>query len=164
MGTSFCSQSMCSSSGGWVAWQQLVLLIKTEARKAWSTSAFSSFFVIMFPLTSYKGWRFSLAVLLLLICTNIFLLSAASGISNILIILSSLLLQGPPSPHSTAMADQRTLHCPSKSGVPPPGLSLALSSFPFTQSLKFSQQASRTPELRSIFLLETGEIQPFKWK
>lgn len=52
----FCSQSLSSSSGGWVPKEQLVLLWKTETKKALNTSAFSSLFVTMlFPIFSIKA-------------------------------------------------------------------------------------------------------------
>lgn len=49
--------SLSSSSAGWVPWEQLVLLIKTEA-KALSSSAFFSSLSIMFP--SCMPWRVEL--------------------------------------------------------------------------------------------------------
>jgi len=47
MGASFCSPSLSSSSGGWITREQLVLLLKSEAKKALRTSVFPSAFVTM---------------------------------------------------------------------------------------------------------------------
>lgn len=58
---SFCSLSLSTSSGEWVPGEQLILLLKTEAKKTFSTSAFSSSHVTVFPPTSNKGWRFSIS-------------------------------------------------------------------------------------------------------
>lgn len=62
MRPSFCSLSLSPSSECWVPGEQLVLLLKTEAKKALNTSAFTSSFVTVFPPTSNKGWVFPLAL------------------------------------------------------------------------------------------------------
>lgn len=54
-GAPFCSLSQSSSSGDWVPWGQLVLLLKAEGKKALSTSAFSSPFATVFPSASNKA-------------------------------------------------------------------------------------------------------------
>lgn len=56
-------------NSGWVPREQLDFVLKIEAKKAWSTSTFSSSFVSVFPPTSKKRWRFSLAPFLLLTCS-----------------------------------------------------------------------------------------------
>lgn len=79
--------------------------------------------------------------------------SGSSVVSNISIILVSLLQYGSPSPISTETPEQKSLpaHHPSNIIVLPPGLSLArlvLSHFPFKSSSKLFQWVLLTPVQR----------------
>lgn len=58
---SFSSLSLFSSSDAWASWEQLVCRCKIEAKKAQSTTAFSSSFDTKFHSTPNKEWRLSLA-------------------------------------------------------------------------------------------------------
>jgi len=87
--------------------------------------------------------------------------SGTSVVSNTTINLTPLLLHGSPSPTSAGMADQKSsrAHCPSHTGVPLPGLSLAcllLTLSPFKSGLKLFQSALLTPAQGPFSPFETG--------
>lgn len=87
--------------------------------------------------------------------------SGSSVVSNISIILVSLLQYGSPSPISTETPEQKSLpaHHPSNIIVLPPGLSLArlvLSHFPFKSTSKLFQWVLLTPVQRLFSQFETG--------